>query len=243
MDLGVVLVHGLLASPAEVASFGEKLEALGIPVMGVRLKGHGTSPWDLRDRSWQDWLESVRRGYAIMSAFVRRIVLIGFSAGGALSLLLAADGPDRLAGVVALSVPLKLRDRNMIFVPLLHGANRVLRWVPAFEGIMPFRPLPSEHPHINYRQVPMRCLYELTRMVDDMEGRLGDVQCPVLLMQGTDDPLVDPKSAETIHGRLGAINKELMMVPASRHGILYEDIDNTQDKIIPFLMDLVSSGR
>ena len=56
--LGIVLVHGFLASPAELRELGEKLAARGHAVIGVRLAGHGTSPWDLRDRSWQDWLES-----------------------------------------------------------------------------------------------------------------------------------------------------------------------------------------
>ena len=42
--LGIVLVHGFLASPAELRELGEKLYARGHPVIGVRLTGHGTSP-------------------------------------------------------------------------------------------------------------------------------------------------------------------------------------------------------
>jgi esterase/lipase len=242
-ELGVVLVHGFLASPAEVRPFGERLKALGYPVIGVRLKGHGTSPWDLRERSWQDWLESVRRGYAVMSAFVHRICLVGFSTGGALSLRLAADCPERLVGVVAISVPMKFRDRSMIFVPLVHGANQLVRWVSPLEGIMPFRLRDSEHPHINYRNVPIRGLYELRRIVAELEERLPQVRCPVTLIQGTDDPIVEPKSAELIYMRLGTSQKKILPVPATRHGILYEDIDGTQDRIIAFLAALSSSGQ
>jgi esterase/lipase len=234
-ELGVVLVHGFLASPAEVRPFGEKLKALGYPVIGVRLKGHGTSPWDLGERSWQDWLESVRRDYAVMSAFARRICLVGFSTGGALSLRLAANCPERLAGVAAISVPMKFRDRSMIFVPLLHGANQLLRWVSSSEGIMPFQPRASEHPHINYRNVPIRGLHELRRIVDELEERLPDVQCPVTLIQGTDDPIVEPESAELVYERLGTSQKKLFTVPSTRHGILYEDIGGTQERIISFL--------
>ena len=242
-ELGVVLVHGFLASPAEARPFGEKLKALGYPVIGVRLKGHGTSPWDLRERSWQDWLESVRRGYAVMSAFARRICLVGFSTGGALSLRLAADCPERLAGVAAISVPMKLRDRNMIFVPLVHGTNQLVRWVSSSEGIVPFRRRDSEHPHINYHNVPIRSLYELRRMVDELEERLPDVQCPVTLIQGTDDPIVGPEGAELIHKRLGTSQKKLFTVPSTRHGILYEDIGDTQEMILSFLAALSSSDR
>ncbi|HAI32163.1 MAG TPA: hypothetical protein DCM48_22015, partial [Thalassospira sp.] len=41
---GVLLVHGFLASPAELRELGEKFAAMGHAVMGVRLAGHGTSP-------------------------------------------------------------------------------------------------------------------------------------------------------------------------------------------------------
>lgn len=237
-DIGVVLVHGLLASPAEVRSFGEQLRDGGYAVIGVRLKGHGTSPWDLRDRTWRDWLESVRRGYAILSAFAGRICLVGFSTGAALSLHLASARPARLAGVAAVSVPLKMRDRGMIFVPFLHGANRLARWVPAFEGVMPFRSRVPEHPHINYRHLPIRSLFELQRLVSDLEDRLPAVECPVVVIQGSDDPIVDPKSAALVLQKLGSSQRRLLTVSAQRHGILNEDIGGTRQIILSFLNGL-----
>jgi esterase/lipase len=38
-------------------------------VMGVRLSGHGTSPWDLRQQTWQDWLDSLYQGWRILQPF------------------------------------------------------------------------------------------------------------------------------------------------------------------------------
>ena len=66
------------------------------------------------------------------------------------------------------------------------------------------------------------------------------MQCPVILIQGTDDPTVDPESAELIHKKLGTRQKEVVMVPATRHGILYEDTGDTQEKILSFLAALAS---
>ncbi len=239
-ELGVVLVHGFSASPAEVRPFAEKLQTLGYPVIGVRLKGHGTSPWDLRERSWQDWLEPVREGYTILSAFAPRLCLVGFSTGGGLSLLLAADQPDGLVGVAAISAPMKFRDRSIIFVPLVHTANKLVRWVSSFEGIMPFRATQPEHPHINYRNKSVRGLYELRNMLEELDERLPDVQCPVILIQGTDDPTVDAESAELIYKKLGTRQKEVVRIPSTRHGILYEDIGDTQERILAFLAALSS---
>jgi esterase/lipase len=233
--LGVVLVHGFLASPAELHEFGEQLFGLGFPVLGVRLKGHGTSPWDLRERSWQDWRESVRRGYSIMSQLAPRVALVGFSTGGALSLVLAAESPPQLAGVVAASVPMKFQDRGMRFVPLVHGANRLVRWVSSFEGIKPFQSNESEHPHINYRQMPVRGLYELTVLVDVLKANLPQITCPVTLLQGSDDPVVVPASAETILDYLGDVPVLLKMIESERHGIINEDIGATRATIIASL--------
>lgn len=234
-SLGVVLVHGFLASPAEMRHFGEQLYDLGFPVIGVRLKGHGTSPWDLRERRWQDWEDSVRRGFSIMEAFAPRIALVGFSTGGALSLILASERPPRLAGVVAASVPMKFQDRGMRFVPLVHGANRLVRWVSSFEGIKPFQANESEHPHINYRQMPVRGLYELTVLVDVLKARLPQVECPVTLLQGSDDPVVVPASAKSILEYLDEVPVVLKMIASKRHGIINEDIGDTRATIVASL--------
>ena len=61
--IGMLLVHGFLSSPAELSDYGEHVHQQGFNVLGVRLTGHGTSPYDLNNRSWEEWLDSVRRGH------------------------------------------------------------------------------------------------------------------------------------------------------------------------------------
>jgi len=220
--LGVVLVHGFLASPAETRGFGEQLAELGYPSIGIRLKGHGTSPWDLRERTWFDWLESVRRGFAILSPFVEHICVIGFSTGAALSLMLASEQPPMLAGIGAISTPMRFMNRNMLFVPLVHGANRLVQRVTPAEGLMPFRLNETQHPHINYRHMPIRALYELKRLVDTLQQSIANVQCPVIVMQATEDTVVDPRSAGLLYEALSNSDKSLVMVPSVRHRRLRE---------------------
>jgi len=234
----VVLVHGFLASPAEVREFGEKLHTRGYNVIGVRLKGHGTSPWDLRERCWEDWLESVRKGYDIMRQFTDQVSLLGFSTGGGLCLALAAESPEGLCGVTAISTPLKYRNNNMLFVPLMHGTNMIVRWLSSYEGIMPFRPSNSEHPHINYHNMPIRGLYELTQLTRHLQKVSMDILCPVTLIQATDDPVIDPDSGSLLYDMLGTEDKQQNWVKSKRHGILNEDIGDTQQHILDFLARL-----
>jgi esterase/lipase len=233
--LGVVLVHGFLASPAELRGFADRLLAAGHPVIGVRLKGHGTSPWDLRDRTWKEWLSSVRRGFQIMSALADKVCVVGFSSGGALALHLAAENPDKLAGVCAVSAPLKFRNKNLAFVPLLHGVNKLTGWLLTMESVMPFIDNDSEHPKINYRHIPVRGLYELRHMVDEMEDVLPNIQCPAAVLQGDEDHFIEPESAKIIAAKIGSENTELHIITSNRHGILNEDIDGTQEKVLAFV--------
>jgi esterase/lipase len=232
---GVLLVHGFLASPAELRGLGERLAGTGLPVHGIRLKGHATSPWDLRERAWEEWLAAVRRGYRIVAALCPQVAVVGFSTGGALALLLAAERPAGLAGVVSAGVPLVFRHPGMAFVPLMHQANRFTRWVTSNDGVMPFRRHVSEHPAINYQNMPIRGLNELHRMVDALRARLGQVACPVLQLQATDDPVVDPAGAEIVHDLLGTPERRLCWIASERHGIVHEEIGGSHDAIVDFL--------
>ena len=233
--LGIVLVHGFLASPAELRKLGERIAAAGHPVIGVRLKGHGTSPHDLSTRSWEEWLDSVRRGYEILSPFAERVCIVGFSTGGSLALIHAAQEPEKLAGVVVASAPLKFRNKGLIFVPLLHGANKLTEWMPAIENLMSFRKNESEHPDINYRHIPIRGLHELRRVTAEMNRRLKEVTCPALIIQGDADTVVDPHSADLIERKLASPDKTLHIVASHRHGILNENIGGAQDLVLAFL--------
>jgi esterase/lipase len=239
---GVVLVHGFLASPAEVREFGEKLHAKGYNVIGVRLRGHGTSPWDLRDRCWEDWLESVRAGYDIMLQFTSQVSLVGFSTGGGLCLALAAENPIGLCGVTAISTPIKFQNKNMWFVPLMHGTNKIVRWLSSYEGIMPFRPNKSEHPDINYHNMPIRGLYELTRLKGHLLKVSKDIRCPVTLIQATEDPVVNPNSENLLFNMVGTEDKQQHWIESKRHGILNEDIGNTQQLVMNFLARLENAA-
>jgi esterase/lipase len=228
----ILLIHGFMSTPAELREFGERLHALGYHVMGVRLKGHGTSPWDLRDRNWQDWAESVKLGFDILKAFSREIHVVGFSTGGLLALIQAVSHPDPdLASVISVSAPVNFHNKNMRFVPLLHHANRMVRWVSA-EGLMPFRPNDTEHPDINYAHIPIRSLYQLQKMIEHFLNNPAPIKAPVTLFQGDGDPVIVASSVDRLYQHIDADNKHIVMISTRRHGILNEDIDNTQAKII-----------
>ncbi|MFU8788022.1 MAG: alpha/beta fold hydrolase [Methylobacter sp.] len=235
---GVLLIHGLLASPAELRGYGDYLVGQGYTVLGIRLKGHGTSPYALREQSWADWYGCVQRGFNILKAHCPRIFVVGFSTGGALALKLAAEKHPETAGVIAVSVPLKFMNPAFMLVPLLHGTNKLVDWVPSFEGVKPFIDNEPEHPAINYRNTPIRALYELRLLIAQLDELLPQISVPALVVYGDEDPIVSAKGAPIIMEKLGSGYKQIEVVKSKRHGILMENIGGAWAVIDKFLMGL-----
>ncbi|MBT6794403.1 MAG: alpha/beta fold hydrolase, partial [Methylococcales bacterium] len=232
-----LLVHGLLASPAEVRGLAEQLYKQGYTVLGVCIKGHGTSPHDLRTRTAEDWYDSVTQSYEILEHLVNQIVLIGFSTGGALVLKLAAEKKPRVIAVVAVSVPVHFVNSEMMLASLLHGTNRLVSWVSSLEGVKPFLHNDPENASVNYRSIPVRSLYELRRLIHELLVVLPEIKIPALLIYSKNDPIVAIKSADIILNKLITDEKALHIIHADHHGILYKNSDNIWQRIEDFVHD------
>jgi pimeloyl-ACP methyl ester carboxylesterase len=123
---------------------------------------------------------------------------------------------------------------------LIHGLNKLSEWAYVQDGVKPFLPRDPEHPDIDYRNMPARGLVELRKAADELKRCLPQVVCPVTIIQGTDDPIVDPASARLIHDRIGSKEKSLHMIPSQRHGILHEDIAGTQALVFSLIGSLAT---
>jgi PhoPQ-activated pathogenicity-related protein len=99
-----------------------------------------------------------------------------------------------------------------------------------------------EHPEFEYRNMPVRGLVELQKIADMLSQRLPEITCPVTIIQGSNDPVVDPESANIIYDRIGSLDKKLHVVKSDRHSILHDDIDNTQEIIIARLKEFAATS-
>jgi esterase/lipase/1-acyl-sn-glycerol-3-phosphate acyltransferase len=219
-NVGVLLCHGYLASPEQVRPLAEHLHARGCSVYAVRLPGHGTAPEQLAAVRWQDWLESASRGLALVRQHGGRIVVGGFSLGGTLALLLAAQHPQAVCGVFSINAPLRLRDPRSPLVGPLARFDGAMRYLGMSRG--PFRVSneDSEDPEINYRVDYVRSLRELKRAARTCRANLPRVTAPVLVLQSDHDPLVDPAAGKILLKRLGSRDKVLSTVPSDRHLVI-----------------------
>lgn len=217
--MGVVLCHGYMAAPAEVRTLGDYLAAKGYWVYLPRLRGHGTSPEDLAQRSFKEWVLSMEEGYLLMRHACRRVVLGGFSTGAALALELASRCSE-VAGVFAVSAPLRLQYLGSRLAPILDTWNKLMGRVHLNDIRKEFVVNQSENPHINYFRNPISGVNELEQLMDYLEPKLKDIHMPALVVQSQHDPVVNPKGSERIFEKLGSTEKQYLVFNYPRHGIL-----------------------
>lgn len=84
---GILLLHGLSDSPYSHRALGERLQAEGYHVLGLRIPGHGTAPTGLVRVEWEDMAAAVALGMKHLKAMVgeKPISAVGYSNGGALA--------------------------------------------------------------------------------------------------------------------------------------------------------------
>lgn len=96
---GVLLIHGLTGTPAEMRLVGKGLNRAGFSVYGMQLAGHCGDAKDLLATNWQDWYASVEKAAEQFRQEVDHLFVAGLSMGAVLALKLAADHPDWVKGV------------------------------------------------------------------------------------------------------------------------------------------------
>ena len=218
--IGVLLLHGYLAAPEEVRPLAEHLYKHGYTVFAPRLRGHGTSPEDLAVRSWEDWLQSVERGYFIVANSCKKVVLGGFSAGATLALLAAANDLYKVGAVFTINAAMKLRRRSAKLAPAVVLWNKLVDKLVKEESSGHFVPNQPENPDINYLRNPVSGVKQLMELIDEVSARVERIRVPALVLQASDDPVAHPEGSKDLYERLGSEDKEFVMFNSDRHGII-----------------------
>ena len=210
---GCLLVHGFTASPQEMHGLGQHLAQRGYTVLGVRLFGHAVDIHDMLRARWTDWYSSVEDGYHLLHAACARIVVMGLSLGGVLSLILAASYP--LAGAVVMSTPFAPpQDLRVRLFPIL---ARLAKFYP--KGPPDWRDPEAQTTRVAYNAYPLAAFGETFQAMGAMRACLDRVSAPTLLMHSKEDTFVVPENMHRIHEHLGSQHKETLLVENSNHVI------------------------
>jgi len=235
---GIIILHGYMAAPEEVALLGERLNALGLTVYLPRLPGHGTSPANLASVGWTDWAGAADEAWRRVFHLCARWVIAGFSTGAGLALHEAAVHPERYAALISMSAPLGLVLAPGPFVRLADRLVAAAKRAGLAGGGAGFFANHPDNPAINYRRNCFHGVAEVQRLMRLVRDELGSIAMPALVMQGSGDRVVRRGSARDIHGALGSSVKRLVMVESESHCIVRgKALDPVMDGIARFLAE------
>lgn len=219
--IGVLLSHGFTGSPASMKPWAEYLASQGYAVSLPRLPGHGTTWQELNTTTWEDWYAELERAFEDLQARVDTVFVFGLSMGGALALRLAADHPDRVAGLVLVNPAVGTNRKDVKLLPVLKHL------VPSFPGIANDIKKPGVEEH-GYTRTPLRAADSMFRGYKALRADLSHVTAPLLVFRSTADHVVDPSSAKIILGSVRSPEVREELLANSFH---VATLDNDADRI------------
>ncbi|MGH3716260.1 MAG: lysophospholipase [Micromonosporaceae bacterium] len=231
----VVIAHGLAEHSGRYAHVGERLASESYAAYAPDHRGHGRS--DGNRSNLNRVAEVVADLDAMIAEAAQRhpgvpVFLLGHSMGGMLALDYALGNPSRLTGLV-LSAP---AVRSGVISSVERAAAKVLSTVApnfgvkALDGTMVSRDPAvvkayDEDP-LNYRgKIPARTATEMLNTMDGLPARIPKLTLPLLVMQGTEDKLVEPEGAAYVAEHAGS--EDLTYKPYSG---LYHEVMNEPEK-------------
>lgn len=196
--VGVLVLHGFTGNPISMRPLADAMAALGHCVEMPLLPGHGTTIDDMLDSTWADWTGEVAAAHHRLARRSDRIVVMGLSMGGALTLWSGLE----LGGIVGLvcinpaTTPLAPEVVDMITEMVADGTEIA----PAISGDIA-DPDVQEN---GYDGTPLRAL--LSFMNDGtapITNRYGELTVPLLLITSRQDHTVEPANSEHLAATYG----------------------------------------
>lgn len=219
--VGVLLSHGFTGQPASITPWGETLAGKGYAVEVPRLPGHGTTWQELNTLTWADWYAEVTRVFEKLLAENDAVVVGGLSMGGALVLRLAADHPDRVAGVVVVNPAVATKRLDVRLLPVLK------HMVPSFPGIANDIKKPGVQEH-GYDRTPLKAVHSMMRAWPVLVKDLPRITAPVLYFRSTEDHVVDEATEPLI---LSGISSRDVTVTRLENSFHVATLDNDAERI------------
>jgi carboxylesterase len=233
-ERGVLLIHGLTATTAEVRPLGDILHRQGYTISGPLLPGHYTHPADLNQVRWQDWYDAVEVAYEELCSRCRTVFVGGESTGAVLSLLLATLHPE-IAGILAYAPALRLNLTRYDTLRLRLLAPFVAYRLKAVSGDSPRWQ--------GYYVNPLKGVLQLIALQHYVIPRLGEIRQPMLVMQGRQDITVDPSVPEMLAASVSSAVKEVYWMEHTAHTvILDQELEAVAEVTLAFLQRVTSGA-
>ncbi len=204
---GVLLIHGLCGTPAEMRFLATGLSRAGYTVHTPQLAGQSSTD----DASgWSAWYRSAEDALIELHKTCDTVIVGGLCMGSILGLHLAANHPDKISGVALFSPTLWINGWAMPWYTKLFSLVR-FRWVaklmvfpdaetlgikcPRVRAFVRAALANTEGSEYGTAGVPATMVLEHRRMVKAAKAILGRVHQPTLIVHAREDDYANLNNA------------------------------------------------
>jgi carboxylesterase len=188
---GALVLHGFTGNPGSMRGVAEALAAAGYHVEMPLLPGHGTTVADMLPTRWADWAGAAEAAYRTLTARADRVIVVGLSMGGALTLRLGADHPE-IAGLVCINPATQPQAAEV--VEMLQGM------IDAGTDVIPAIGSDIADPDAHESAYDGTPLAPLLSLVNDglapLAAEYPHMHPPLLLLNSPQDHVVEPAQAD-----------------------------------------------
>lgn len=215
---GILLLHGLCGTPAEMRFVANNLARQGYTVHCPQIAGQTGTAAEVGASTWRDWYESAEAALAEIKETCDTVIVGGLSTGAVLSLMLAANHPDTIRG-------------TLLFAPTLWANGWRLAWYSRLFRLVPTKRLanlfgvarrsPYGIKDVRIREfvsnamapsggkqeravTPGGALFEHRRLVRALFRVIGTVRQPALIVHSREDDYAHLDNAVFLQRRLAA---------------------------------------
>ncbi len=193
---GALVLHGFTGSPQSMRLLAEAFAADGMTVELPLLPGHGTSPDDLRTRTFADWLGEAEAAYSRLSEVCEEIFVCGLSMGGTLTAKLGTLHPE-ISGLILVNPFIEGPAES--FLDILRGFLESGGDIPSIGSDI----ADPESKEFSYEATPVAPLLSLSEAAIELQPQLGKIDCPTILFTSKQDHVVPPSTAHVVLEEFG----------------------------------------
>ena len=204
-NVGALVVHGFTGDPSSMREIAEVFGAAGFHVELPRLSGHGTSVEEMAGTRWADWTRDAENALGELRKRCSKVVVVGLSMGGAITLWLASRHAD-LSGIVCINPTTKSSPAKLAGARLAVKAGKKL--APAI-GSDISDPAVKE---TSYDANPLEPAISLfADGLKPLSKTYGSIKVPLLLFTATNDHVVSPKESDFLASKYaGSIERVVL---------------------------------
>lgn len=238
-NIPILILHGWNLSAAKFVNLQQELQKKGYEVYSVDLPGFGTTDKPNRSLFLSDYIEYVKD--FLIKKRINKIILIGHSFGGRISIKLAAQNPKLLKALILSGAPglnpvpaVKIRfflilaklGKRIFSLPVLSSAKEIFRkflYKLAKAG--------------DYYSTNDNMLGTFQNTVkESLIPYLSQINTPTLLLWGEEDRMVPVEIAEKMNKIIK--NSKFVVINKARHGVPWTHPKEFTDEVEKFLNKL-----